>query len=59
MEVSYKILIFEIKHNVYLFSVIYFQPACYKISPGASELDGFFGTTQATENGYEIQNMEC
>jgi hypothetical protein len=24
----------------------------------ASELDGYFGTTQGTENGYEIWNVE-
>jgi len=24
-----------------------------------SDLDGFFGTTEATENGFEIWNMEC
>jgi hypothetical protein len=24
-----------------------------------SELDGFFGTTKAMENGYEIWNMKC
>jgi len=29
------------------------------MSRRASDLDRYFGATQATENGYEIWNMEC
>jgi len=35
------------------------KTACYEMSHGTSNLDGYFGTTQATETGYEIWNMEC
>jgi len=31
----------------------------YKILHTPFELDGFFGTTYTTENGYDIWNMEC
>jgi hypothetical protein len=34
------------------------NPACYKMLHRASELDGFFGKTLATENRYETWNRE-
>jgi len=34
------------------------ETACYEKLYNASELDGLFGTTYATENTYEIWNME-
>jgi len=34
------------------------ESACYEMSQRITELDGLFGTTKATENGYEIWNME-
>jgi hypothetical protein len=35
------------------------KEAYYEMSHRASNLDGYFGTTETTENGYEIWNMEC
>jgi len=35
------------------------KPASYEVLHRASYLVGFFGTTWAMENGYEIWNMEC
>jgi hypothetical protein len=32
---------------------------CYYIMPKAADQDGFFGTTEAPENGYEIWHLEC
>jgi hypothetical protein len=33
--------------------------SCYESHKEASDLDRFFGTTPATEKGYEFWNMEC
>jgi hypothetical protein len=37
----------------------YRKTASYEMLHKASDLDGFFGTTQATENECDIWNMEC
>jgi hypothetical protein len=31
----------------------------YEMLHKVSDMDGFFGTTWAMENGYEVWNMEC
>jgi hypothetical protein len=35
------------------------EPTYYEMLHGVSNLDGFFATTLAMENGYEVWNMEC
>jgi hypothetical protein len=35
------------------------KPASYKMLHRASDWDGFFGMTGATENGREIWSLEC
>jgi hypothetical protein len=35
------------------------KPTCYEMLHRASDLNVFFGMIWATENGFEIWNMEC